>query len=128
MGYAEAHYKLSIMYDGGSEWGGGVEKDLKKNVHHLEEAAIGGHHLARYNLGNHEYRNGRTDRATKHYIIAAKLGLDDALECVKKDFVNGYASKEDYEVALRGYQAAVGATKSKQRDVAYAYYESLNRE
>ena len=126
LGNAESHFGLALMYQKGESVG--VEKDMGKAVYHLEEAAIGGHHYARYNLGFLEHRVGRIDRAVKHYIIAANLGYDFALEAVKKDFVDGYAGKEDYEVALRGYQAAVDATKSKQRDVAYSYYESLNQE
>jgi len=78
--------------------------------------------LARYNLGNQEGRKGRFDRAAKHYIIAAKLGDDGALEAVKEGFVKGFVSKEGYEVALRGHQAAVDATKSEQRDAAYAFF------
>ena len=31
---------------------------------------------------------------------------------------NGLVSKEDYEAALRGHQAAVDATKSEQREKA----------
>jgi hypothetical protein len=34
----------------------------------------------------------------------------------------GVVSKEDYAAALRGHQAAVDATKSEQRDAAYAFY------
>ena len=90
--------------------------DPKKRVYHLEEAAIGGHDKARYSLGDYEFNNQRFDRATKHFIIAAKLGDDDALERVKKSFQLGLARKEDYEAALRGHQAAVDATKSSDRD------------
>ena len=43
MGDIDAHYELALMYDKGE----GVEKDLKKEMHHLEEAAIGGHPEAR---------------------------------------------------------------------------------
>jgi hypothetical protein len=32
-------------------------------------------------------------------------------------------SKEDFEAALRGHQAAVDATKSEKREEAYAFYE-----
>ncbi len=96
LGDINAHYNLSVMYEEGQ----GVEKDLKKQLHHLEEAAIGGHRDARFNLGNREYRNGRYDRAIRHYTIAAKLGDDEALETVKKYFGHGYVSKEDFEAAL----------------------------
>ena len=70
----------------------------------------------------HMRRNGRKDRAVKHFIIAAKLGYDDALDQVKYWFQGGHVNKEDYEAALRGYQTAVDATKSEQRDAAYAFH------
>jgi TPR repeat protein len=114
LGDIEAHFYLSLMY----HIGGSVERDMKKRVYHLEEAAIGGHPVARYNLGCTEGGNGRFDRAVKHFIIAAKLGFDDALEELKKYFLKGVASKEDYEAALRGHQAAVDAAKSTQREEA----------
>jgi TPR repeat protein len=46
LGDAEAHYGLSVIY----RLGRGVEKDKKKEVYHLEEAAIGGFVDARHNL------------------------------------------------------------------------------
>ena len=46
----------------------GVEKDEKKAVYHAEEAAIGGHPTARYNLGIEKGRNGRHERAKKLYL------------------------------------------------------------
>jgi TPR repeat protein len=118
LGDIDAHYNLSVAY----HLGKGVEKDEKKELHHLEEAAIGGHTYARYNLGNHEGKGGRYERAAKHYIIAAKLGLDEALERVKEGFAEDLVSKGDFEAALRGHQAAVDATKSDQREEGYAFY------
>ena len=85
-------------------------------------AVIGGHPKARYNIGVNEERKGRSERAAKHWITAAKQGHDDALEQVKKYFASGLVSKEDFEAALRGRQAAVDATKSEQREEAYEYY------
>ena len=120
LGDIEAHYNLSVMYREGH----GVEKDKKKAVYHAEEAAIGGHPYARFNLAVYEGREaGRYDRAMKHFIIAAKLGDDDALAEVKSNFRRGFVSKEDYEAALRGHQSAVDATKSEQRDAAEKYYQ-----
>ena len=89
----------------------------------MEEAAIGGHANARYNLGNYEAVNGNFQRAIKHFIIAANLGSDDALDAVKHGFESGIFNKDDYEAALRGHQAAVDATKSEKREEAYAFYE-----
>ena len=115
-GDMDGHFELSCLYQQGK----GVEKDMEKLVHHLEEAAIGGHPLARYNLGVHEGKNGRYDRAMKHWIIAAKLGDDGALDDVKEGYKRGYASKEDFATALRGHQTAVDETKSEQRTAADA--------
>ena len=89
-------------------------------LHHLEEAAIGGHPDARYNLGCHEGRSGRVERALKHFIIAANLGHDVSLENVKKAYAARIVSKEDFAAALRGHQAAMDATKSPQREAAEA--------
>ena len=117
MGNIDAHFKLSIVYR--------EEKDEKKEAYHLEEAAIGGHPEARFNLGTHEAaKNGRYDRAVKHFIIAAKLGYDDALEAIKTYFASGFVSKEDFEAALLEHQAAVDATKSAKREEAYAVFNS----
>ena len=41
---------------------------------------------------------------------------------MKEGFQMGWASKEDYEAALRGHQAAVDATKSQERDAAAAAF------
>lgn len=117
LGDAEAHFELAMHNKG---------KDPKREMHHLEEAAVGGHPAARHNIGIHELRRGRIDRANKHFIIAAKLGWDGALESVKRGFMDGYVRKEDYAAALRGHQAAVDAMKSKQREEAYvARFESI---
>ena len=48
---------------------------------------------------------------------------NEALETVKKYFAKGLANKEDFEAALRGHQAAIDATKSAQREEAYAFFK-----
>eukprot|EP00985_Skeletonema_marinoi_P007151 scaffold3127_cov87-Skeletonema_marinoi.AAC.1 len=99
LGDAGAHYQLScFIYEG--------------------RAAIGGHPLARYNLGANEKNNGRMDRAVKHWIIAAALGHDAPLDAVKDSFRVGLVTKDDFASALRAHQAAVEATKSPQREAA----------
>ena len=117
LGDAFAHHQLSGMYGEGH----GVEKDEKKELYHTEQAAIGGQPEARYNLGCIEYENGRVDRAVKHWIIAAKLGDDDALEDVKGLYKAGSVSKEDFAATLRGHYATIVATKSPQREEAVKY-------
>ena len=60
----------------------------------------------------------------KHFIIAAKLGLDDALEALKSCYREGAVSKEDFAAALRGHQAVVDAMKSPQREAAVQIMEA----
>ena len=117
LGHVVAHYELSVMYRDEE----GVEKDETKEIYHLEEAAIRGHPRARYNLGCYEGRNGRIDRAVKHWIIAANLGWDESIQALKACYKDGDISKEDFAAALRGHHAAVEATKSPQREIATAW-------
>jgi tetratricopeptide (TPR) repeat protein len=121
LGDAEANYQLSVMYREGR----GVDRDEKKELHHLTEAAISGDPSARHNLACYEWRNGRYERAAKHWIIAANLGNDKSVEALKEGYVTGFVSKEDFAAALRAHQAAVDATKSPQREAAEAASISL---
>ena len=115
---AEAHYQLSRFYREGVV---GVEKDERKRLYHLEEAAIGGHAKARFQLACYEWIHGRFDREVKHLIIAANLGYDNSLKLLRTFHAEGIVSKEDLASALRGHQAAVDATKSPQREAAEVY-------
>ena len=114
LGNAEAHYKLARMY----RLGQGVEKDWRKQIHHMEEAAIGGHPNARYYLGAHEYFDGNVERAMKHWIISATQGDDDSIKALMIAFKEEYVSKDDLAATLRAHQAAVDDMKSPQREAA----------
>jgi hypothetical protein len=114
LGDAIAHFYLSIMY----HLGQGVEKDEKKQVYHLEEAAIGGHVQARHNLGCHEANNGRMERAVKHFIIAASMGDEDSMKALWEYHARGLVKKEQLTATLRAHHAAVCETKSPQREEA----------
>ena len=117
LGDAEAHFRLSILYQGE-----GVEQNKGKEIHHLEEAAIAGHPKARYNLGCYEYDNGNIERAVKHWMISATHAEDRSMKPLMDLFKEGYVSKEDLTSALRAYQTAVNATKSPQREAAEVFY------
>ena len=112
LGHVAAHYNLSILYHDGK----GVEKDEEMALYHLEEAGIGGHVDARYDLGIFEGKNGRFDRTNKHLIIATNLGHDKSLELLKENYADGYVAKKDFALTLRTHHAAVKATKSPQRE------------
>eukprot|EP00985_Skeletonema_marinoi_P002562 scaffold1057_cov203-Skeletonema_marinoi.AAC.10 len=90
LGDAEAHYWLSHLYSDGR----GVEKNSRKEIHHLEEAAIGGHPGARFNLGCDENEKGSIERAVKHWIIAANLGDDLSIKALMRMFKGGFVEKE----------------------------------
>jgi tetratricopeptide (TPR) repeat protein len=118
LGDAAAHCCLGTLY----RIGEGVEKDEKKAVYHYEQAAIGGHPVARDRLASYETKNRRFERAAKHWIIAANLGHDVSLKHIKDLFMAGIVSKEEYAAALRGYQAAVNETKNAAREKGEAFY------
>jgi hypothetical protein len=121
LGDIEAHFESSVLYREGQ----GVERDKKKELYHMEEAAIGGHPMARFNLGCHERDNGRHDRAVRHFIIAANLGLDLAIEVLHGGYAAGMVSKEDFAAALRAHQAASVAMKSPLREAAEEYQTAV---
>lgn len=116
LGDAEAHYELAEMYRDGE----GVEVDVRKEMKHLEQAAIAGHPQARHNLGCTEGNNGNVKRAMKHFIIAASLGDDASLKIIREEYAAKRVSKENFAKALRAYQATVEEAKSPARDVAEA--------
>ncbi len=136
LGDADAHFRLSMMY----HIGDGVGKDIKKEVYHLEQAAIGGHPQARNNLtfkevrnshkgellGDPKMKNDSLKRAAKHALINANLGYDPSLKAVKGFFLAGIVSKEDYAAALRGCQAAVDATKSAERKKSEDFLNNIS--
>ncbi len=123
LGHVESHHNLSILYDDER----GYVKDTKKMTHNREQAAIGGHPFARLNLSAQEQRNGNTDRAIKHLIIAANLGLDEAMQKLHKAHAWDLISTKDFIAVVGTYQAAVKATKSPQRDEAEAAQKMMTR-
>jgi len=102
-------------------YGYGVEKDKGKEVPHMEEATIGGHPSARYNLGVHEWNNGNTKGAVRHWIIAANLGDDASIKALMHALRRGFVDKDELAAALRAHQDAVDSTKSLQREAAVEY-------
>ncbi len=121
LGDALAHHCLARLYHSGE----GVEKDEGKEIHHLEEAAIGGHPEARYMLGSVEGSECNMERAVKHWFIAATQGYDKSIKELMDGFKKGFVSNEKLAAALRAHRAAVDATKSPQRKEAEALYRNI---
>ena len=116
LGTKDAHYSLGCMYNKGTD----VPKDMARAIRHWEAAAMCGHVYARCNLGCVEWYTGIKDLALQHWVVAANLGYQGALNEVKEMFVGGLSTKVDYAGALRGYQSAVEEMKSPDRDEAVA--------
>ncbi len=112
-----SHYELSCLYGEGN----GVKKNEEKAVYHAEQAAIGGHPDARYNLGCTEGDNGNIERAVKHFIIAANLGCETSMKELWSEYKDGNITKEELEATLRTHKVAIDATKSPEREAAEAW-------
>ena len=126
LGYSLAYYNIGRLYMKGE----GVEKDAQRAVYYFELAAIGGEAEARWYLGALEEEMGTMDRALKHYKIGVECGDQYSLKKIQELYMNRQATKDDYEIALRTYQAYLDEIRSEQRDEAvafreqYRYYES----
>jgi len=129
LGSAGAYYNIGCAYQSGNR---GVERDMEKATHYWESGAMLGHTGARYNLGVHHENNlGDLNKASKHYMIAVNDGCLDSLNRIKEFYRKGYATKDEYAKALRGYQSYLDEIKTNQRDEAvavwddYKYYDSV---
>jgi len=117
LGDAKAYHNIGVTYDRGD----GVQRDSKKATHYWELAAMLGHVGSRCNLGADEKNTGNVNRAMKHFMIAVRSGDDMTLRNIKKLFMSGEVTKDDYARALRAHQAYVDEIKSVHRDKAAAF-------
>ena len=117
LGDALAYHNLANSYYNGK----GVQRNEEKANHYYELAAIGGNVKARYNLGIFEYNAGNMNRAVKHWMISASAGHDKSLKEIRECFMDGHATKDDFEKALRAHKEAADEMKSDQRDAAAAF-------
>ncbi|EJK74465.1 hypothetical protein THAOC_03854 [Thalassiosira oceanica] len=101
---------------------GSIKKDKATAAQFWTKAAMQGHAESRHNLGYHEGDKGNHGRAVKHWLISAKMSLKGSVETIKKMFMAGLATKEQYAEALKGYQDAVEEMKSNDRDEAKRLY------
>ena len=61
----------------------------------------------------------------KHFIIGAKAGREKSLAVVKKGFVHGDVTKEEYAQTLRAYQKRQHEIKNDEREKAAKYFEMM---
>ncbi|EJK52803.1 hypothetical protein THAOC_27888, partial [Thalassiosira oceanica] len=114
LGSVNAHHHLGVMYYDGEV----VEEDKPRGIRHWQQAALKGNAQSRHNLGAVENINGNHQLAAQHYMISAKMGCEQSLNCIQLMFMKGHATKAQYAEALLGYRDAVEETKSPQREEA----------
>ena len=109
LGYSEAHFQLGIG-------------NSKKEKFHCEVAAMAGHEEARCNLGTTEAHSGNTERAIKHWMIAASAGDCRAMQAMRDFFERGFVSRESIYSTLTAYNNSCADMRSEARD---AYIRKL---
>ena len=90
-----------------------------------ERAAMGGHVLARYNLGQEEYRGGNIKRAIRHWRIAAAAGFDRALMRLVSCFEEGVISLEELAGYMQARDKAAMEMNSDERNRAKKFLISI---
>ena len=65
-------------------------------------------------------------RAIKHYIIAARAGCKESLDSVKRGYMAGHITKDQYANTLREYQHSQDEMKSEARDKAMAARNNIH--
>ncbi|KAL3781859.1 hypothetical protein ACHAWO_009225 [Cyclotella atomus] len=110
LGYCYSHSAIADLYLEVN----GVPQDRKKALFYYQQAALGGHEVARHNLGLYDSAgaiSGKPNmkRAVKHLMISASSGLDES---------RGFATKADFEKALLANGEAKDEMKSEQREAA----------
>ena len=97
-----------------------MERNVRKAKQYYELAAMGCP-SARHNLGLCEELVGNVNRAVKYFTIAAGCGHGESLKRIRMMYLDGYAPRGDYVVALRAYQRYLIEIRSDQRDQAAAF-------
>ena len=117
LGSVDALFNLGYAYDR-HDRGEVVGQVTLKGVEFYKKAAMRGHVDSRHFLVCFEGKKGNHDRAFRHFMISAKMGDKYSVESIKKMFMGGVATKEQYTQALKGYQEAFDGMKSHDRDEA----------
>jgi TPR repeat protein len=95
LGYCYSYSAIADLYIQGN----GVPKERKKAIFYYEQAALGGHEVARHNLGLYEMIGAisgkpNMERAVKHWMISASSGLDESVTKIRESYQKGHATKK----------------------------------
>lgn len=116
LGSKDALHNLAVVYHRGH--GGEVPIDKDKAKHFYSLAAIKGNSMSRLALGHLEMEEGNDERASKHWSIAARSGLNDGIRNMRSGYADGIVKKEEYDAALRVWFDVVNEMKSPAREKA----------
>jgi TPR repeat protein len=89
---------------------------VKKAKFHYETAAMAGHEDARFKLGSIEGNSGNTERAVKHWMIAASAGHYIAMQYLLGASKGGIVSRESIDSTLTAYNNSCAEMRSEARD------------
>jgi hypothetical protein len=107
-GILGSHALGNMYHEGGNS---------KKEKFHYEAAAMAGHEVARLNLGAIEMKSRNSQRAVKHWTIAASTGNHTAMKNILIAYNQGHGiSRHEIDLTLTAYNNACAEMRSKARD------------
>ena len=77
---------------------------------------MAGDEVSRYNLGYMEYHSGNSQRAVKHWTIAASAGHHKAMNALQIEFKKGLVTRESIDSTLTAYNNSCVEMRSEARD------------
>ena len=113
LGHAMAYDNIGYAYDMGKAW-----KGMRRKLNITMSLQLWGECNSKVQSWLLEERAGNMSRAVKHWMISAGAGHDESLKAIRECFLDGHATKDDFEKALRAHKEAKDEMKSDQREAA----------
>jgi len=93
---------------------------------YLEEGTRRGNACCMVDLANHTLQSGNVEEATRLVVMAARLGLDLAMNKLMVYYRNGWLSKEDLATTLRAHKAANDEVNNEPIEYAMRYRKFID--
>ena len=117
LGHANAARNLSVLYTEDIP-------DAARMIQYAEEGVRRGNVACMNDVGAHAHQSsGNTEEATRHFMMAARFGDDEAMQNLTEYYRHELVSKEDLATTLRAHQAAHDKGKSESREYARRYWD-----
>ena len=111
-----------------TSYGRGVEQDYQQAINWYQQAALAGHHIAKYNLGNCYYNGNGVEQdyqqAINWYQQAAEQNIEGAMNKLGECYQYGYGVEQDYQQAINWYQKAAEKGNGWAQDMFCLLYTS----